>query len=331
MADLRAGVIGLGVMGQNHARVLGALAGVQLVGIVEPQSRNLTPATGVPVFNSIAEILDKGVDYCFVAVPTDKHLEVGLQLAAAGVHALIEKPLAIDSSEAQILADAFDDAKLIGAVGHIERYNPALQQARSRLANGDLGDLYQVVTRRQGPFPARISDVGVVKDLATHDIDLTSWITQRSYQSVAAKTAHRTGRAHEDLVTIVGELQGGLVTAHTVNWLSPFKERQTVISGEKGAFVADTLTGDLTFHANGIIETTWDDVAIFRGISEGDVVRFAYSKTEPLRAEHEAFRDAVLGKDADIVTMQQGRATVEVADAVLESSRTGETVRIGQP
>lgn len=217
MADLRAGVIGLGVMGQNHARVLGSLPGVQLVGIVEPQSTNFAPATGVPVFNSIAELLEEGVDYCFVAVPTDKHLEVGLQLAAAGVHALIEKPLAIDSSEAQILAAAFDDAKLIGAVGHIERYNPALQQARSRLANGDLGDLYQVVTRRQGPFPARISDVGVVKDLATHDIDLTSWITQRSYQSVATKTAHRTGRAHEDLVTIVGELQGGLVTAHTVN------------------------------------------------------------------------------------------------------------------
>ncbi len=329
MADLRAGVIGLGVMGRNHARVLSSLTGVELVGIVEPHIASLSGEPHAPIFTSIDELLDTRIDYCFVAVPTDQHLEVGLQLAAAGVHALIEKPLAVDAVEAELLATAFDQANLIGAVGHIERYNPSLQQARARLANGDLGDLYQVVTRRQGPFPSRIADVGVVKDLATHDIDLTAWITQRSYESVAAKTAHRTGRIHEDLVTVVGELQGGLVASHTVNWLSPFKERRTVISGEKGAFVADTLTADLTFYANGVIASTWDDVAVFRGVSEGDVVRYAIPKIEPLRAEHEAFRDAILGQEADIVTMQQGMATVEVADAVLASARTGETVRIG--
>ena len=330
MADLRAGLIGLGVMGQNHARVLASLPGVQLVGVVEP--REVAPSARysnyAPLYESVEELLDADVDYCFVAVPTDSHVEVGLHLAQSGVHALIEKPLATDEVGARKLAEAFDNSGLIGAVGHIERYNPSLQQARVRLSNGELGDVYQIATRRQGPFPARIADVGVVKDLATHDIDLTAWITQREYLSVSAKTAHRAGRDHEDMVSVVGELDGEVIASHTVNWLSPFKERQTVITGERGAFVADMLTGDLTFYANGQVAGEWDDLTRFRGVSEGDVIRFAFPKPEPLRTEHETFRDAVLGKQVDIVTMHQGLDTVRISDAVLESARLGETVTL---
>jgi len=256
------------------------------------------------------------------------HEEVGLLLASSGVHALVEKPLAVDVASATSVTEAFEAAGLVGAVGHIERYNPALQEARKRIEAGDLGSIYQVVTRRQGPFPARIADVGVVKDLATHDIDLTAWIAQQPYISVAARTAHRAGREHEDLVTVIGELANGLVTSHTVNWLSPFKERRTVISGERGALVADTLTADLTLYANGRVESEWEDMALFRGVSEGDVVRFAIPKPEPLRSEHEAFRDAVLGVDSDIVTMREGLATVAVAEAILQSASTGQTITI---
>lgn len=330
MADLRAGLIGLGVMGQNHARVLASLPGVQLVGIVEPHPMPGPPSTRAhgPLYESVDDLLRAGVDYCFVAVPTDSHVEVGLHLAQSGVHALIEKPLATDEIGAATLAEAFYKEGLIGAVGHIERYNPSLQQARKRLANGDLGETYQVATRRQGPFPARIADVGVVKDLATHDIDLAAWTTQRRYTSVAAKTAHRAGREHEDLVSVVGELEGGVIASHTVNWLSPFKERQTVLTGERGAFVADMLTGDLTFFANGQIAGEWDDLTRFRGVSEGDVIRFSFPKPEPLRTEHEVFRDAVLGKPVDIVTMHQGLETVRVSDAVLKSAHNGETITL---
>lgn len=326
MAELRAGVVGLGVMGQHHARVLNTLPGVQLVGIVDPQIARKSLNGPAPMFDSLDELLKAGVDYCFVAVPTDAHLGIGLELAGAGVHALIEKPLAGDSQQAHALKEAFSAAGLVGAVGHVERYNSALQQARQRLANGELGQIFQVSTNRQGPFPARISDVGVVKDLATHDIDLTAWVTQRSYQSVAAKVAYKAGRDHEDLVTIVGELDDEIVAAHIVNWLSPFKQRQIVISGERGAFVADTLSSDLTFHTNGMVTNTWDELARFRGVTEGDVIRFAFPKKEPLRAEHEAFRDALLGRPSDLVTMEHGLATVEVADAVLESARSGQTV-----
>jgi predicted dehydrogenase len=326
---LRAGLIGLGMMGRHHARVLRSLDDVELVGVADPAGDPHGVAGGLPLHSSVEELIALGIDYCMVAVPTVYHEPVGLALAAAGVHAMIEKPLAQDTPSAKRLAEAFEAKGLVGAVGHIERYNPALQSLRQRLEHGDLGETYQVQTRRQGPFPARIADVGVVKDLATHDIDLTAWVTQQPFRAVSARTAFKSGREHEDLVAIVGQLADGTVTSHLVNWLSPLKERVTIVTGEKGAFVADTLTADLTFFANGVVPTEWDAIAKFRGVSEGDMVRFAIAKPEPLRVEHEAFRDAVLGKDADIVTMRQGLATVAVAEAAIESARTGTTVSLG--
>lgn len=328
MANLRAGLIGLGMMGRHHARVLGSLTGVDLVAVADPGGDVHGVAGGRPVEADIESLIKHGIDYCMVAVPTIYHEQIGLALAEAGVHALIEKPLAQDTASSTRVADAFAAKGLVGAVGHIERYNPALQQARARIEAGELGDLYQVVTRRQGPFPARIADVGVVKDLGTHDIDLTAWVTQQEFTSVSARTAFRSGREHEDMVAAVGQLSGGTITNHLVNWLSPFKERVTVITGTKGSFVADTLTADLTFHANGQVESSWDDIANFRGVSEGDVVRFAIPKPEPLRTEHEQFRDAVLGQDADIVTMQQGLRTVRVAEACIESAKTGQVITV---
>jgi predicted dehydrogenase len=153
-------------------------------------------------------------------------------------------------------------------------------------------------------------------------------VTQQPYVSVAARTAHKSGREHEDLVAVVGQLADGTVTNHLVNWLSPMKERVTIVTGERGTFVADTLTADLTYFANGSVPTTWDSIAKFRGVSEGDMIRFAIAKPEPLRVEHEAFRDAVLGKPADVVTMRQGLATVAVAEAALTSASEGRVVAL---
>lgn len=329
MTNLRAGLIGLGMMGRHHARVLRSLAGVDLVAVADPGGDPYQVSAGLSVLGSVEELIAAGVDMCMVAVPTAYHEAVGLALAEAGVHTMIEKPLAPGVEASKRLVDAFESRGLIGCVGHIERYNPALQNLRRRL--GELGSIYQIITRRQGPFPARIADVGVVKDLATHDIDLTAWVTGQPFASVAARTAFKSGREHEDLVAVVGQLSDGTVTNHLVNWLSPMKERVTVVTGERGTFVADTLTADLTLYENGVIPTTWDDIAKFRGVSEGDVTRFAIAKPEPLMVEHEAFRDAVLGRAADVVTMRQGLATVAVAEAVIESSKSGRTVDVVLP
>lgn len=326
--NLRAGLVGLGAMGRNHARVLRSLDGVDLVGVADTAGDPFGAAGGVPIFETAEQLLELGLDYLAIVVPTVFHEQVALACAAAGVSVFIEKPLAVDVASSQRIVGTFKANGLLGAVGHIERYNPALQSARKRLEGGDLGDIYQVSTRRQGPFPARISDVGVVKDLGTHDIDLTAWVTQQPYQSVAAQVAHRSGREHEDLVAVTGILDTGIVTNHLVNWLSPLKERVVTITGEKGAFVADTLTADLTFYANGSATTDWDALREFRGVAEGDMIRYAIDKPEPLRAEHEAFRDALLGDNSQIVTLEDGMNTVRVAEAVIESASSSRTVGV---
>jgi len=310
------------MMGRHHARVLSSLEGVDLVGVADPGGDPHGSAIGQNILSSVEELIACRIDYCLVAVPTIYHEEIGMALADAGIHALVEKPLAPDTESATRLAVAFEANGLIGAVGHIERYNPSLQEARIRIERGDLGKVFQIATSRQGPFPHRIADVGVVKDLATHDIDLTAWVAQQPFVWVQARTANRSGREHEDLVAAVGQLADGTVTSHLVNWLSPFKQRETIITGERGAFKCDTLTADLTFYANGTEATTWDDVANFRGVSEGDVIRFAIAKPEPLRVEHEQFRDAILGKPSDIVTMRQGLDTVRIADQMLAAARS---------
>lgn len=327
-ARLRAGVVGLGAMGRNHVRVLRGLDGVDLVGVADPMGDPGGIARDLAVHERPEGLIAQGVDLCVVAVPTEDHEPVALELAAAGVHALVEKPLAHTLDAAERVARAFGDAGLVGAVGHIERYNPALQALRRRLEAGELGGIFQIATRRQGPFPARIKDVGVIMDLATHDVDLTSWVAESPYAAVSARTAYKTGRPHEDLVAATGVLEAGIVTNHLVNWLTPVKERVTVVLGERGAFIADTLTADLTFHANGDVPLEWDAMRGFRGVSEGDMVRFAIPKPEPLVTELTALRDAVHGDAGRIVPMVDGLAAVRVAEALATSARTGTTVAL---
>ncbi|WP_080678103.1 Gfo/Idh/MocA family protein [Salinispora pacifica] len=324
-APLRAGLIGLGMMGRHHARILSQLPGVELVAATDPRGDQHQATRGVALAADLEQLLTHRLDYCVVAVPTAHHAAIGYALAEAGVPALIEKPLAPDLTTARALAQAFDTAGLIGAVGHTERYNPALEAMRLQLADGALGDLYQITTRRQGPYPPRIRDVGVVLDLATHDLDITTWVTGMPLVSVAARTTARSGRIAEDLAVILGELSDGTLTNHIVNWLSPLKERMTIVTGAHGCLTADTVHGDLTFYANGSTPTEWAAAEVFRGVTEGAITRYAIPKREPLLREHEAFRNAILGRDAPIVPLQQAVATIAAAEAVLNSAATGST------
>lgn len=328
MADLRYGVIGLGSMGRHHVRNIRQTPGMQLVAVADPAGDRFGVAEDLPVLPDVGALIDAGIDAAVVAVPTVYHEQAALALAEAGVHTLVEKPLAHSVEVGQRLVQAFDKAGVVGAVGYVERCNPALLEMRKRIAAGQLGEVYQIVTRRQSPFPARIADVGVVKDLATHDVDLTAWVAGSEYAAVAAQATYRSGRDNEDMVTVTARLKNDVLVSNLVNWLTPFKERTTVVTGETGALVADTLMGDLTYYRNGQIPVEWDNVANFRGVSEGEVTRYELAKREPLRVEHEHFRDAILGKDSQHVSMPEGLAALRVVDAILESARTQQTVNL---
>lgn len=325
---IRMGLIGLGSMGRHHARVIREVEGMDLVAVADPHGDKHGVARGLEVLPDVAALVSAGIDAAMVAVPTYLHEEVALALAEAGVHTMVEKPIAATADSGARVAEAFAEAGLVGAVGYVERCNPALREMRRRIEAGELGEVYQITTSRQGPFPGRISDVGVVKDLATHDIDLAAWIAQSPYARVSGEVTHRSGREHEDMVVAAGRLANGIIVSHVVNWLSPMKIRQTVATGEKGAFVANTLTGDLTFVANGDVTSEWDRASHFRGVSEGDSTRFALAQREPLRVEQENFRDALWGRPSQSVSMADGVHTLRVVEAVLESAATGRTITL---
>ena len=319
---LRAALIGAGTMGKNHARVLSDLEGVHLVAVVDELGDPHNVRGGAALLRNLDDLPSLDIDFAVVATPTSTHEDIATRLFGSGIHTFIEKPVSADAASAQRIVEICERSGLLGAVGHIERFNPAIRELKNRLFAEEIGDVFQIATRRQGSFPARIGDVGVTKDLATHDIDLTMWVSQSDYVQVFAQSAHRSGREHEDMVAVSGRLANGVILNHVVNWLSPMKERVVVVTGDKGTLVADTLTGDLTLHENGAFAVDWDSFATFRGVTEGNVTRFAYEKREPLRSELEGFRDAVAGNGKDYVSLAEGLKVVEVADAILRSSET---------
>ena len=328
---LRGAVLGLGMIGRHHARLLQASSRVDFAGAADPGGDRFG-AVGDPrlVFASLDALLAAGpVDFAIVAVPTEEHLPAVRKLAAAGIHVLVEKPLAATGAEGRELIALVQAAGVHGAVGHVERFNPALLELRRRLTGGQLGRPFVIATERLGPFPDRVRDVGVVKDLATHDLDLVRWLGGSPVARVAAETQHRMGREHEDLVLVTGALREGVAFTCAVDWLTPAKVRRTRVLGERGMLVADTLTADLTFFANGELRSEWAASEQARGVSEGDMTRYALARREPLLAELEAFCDLLGGMpDAPIVTLAEGLETVRCAEAVLASAAAGQTVEL---
>lgn len=331
---LRGAVLGLGMMGRHHARILQSNPAMRFAGAVDPGGDRFgAVADGALVFATVDELL-AGVggsgppDFAVVAVPTEEHLRAVRELAAAGVHVLVEKPLAATADEARELISIVRDAGVRGAVGHVERCNPALRALRARVQEGQLGEVFVVATERLGPFPDRVRDVGVVKDLATHDLDLVRWLGGAPIERVAAQTQHRMGRQHEDLVLVTGRLENGRAFNSMVDWLTPTKVRRTRVLGERGMLVADTLRADLSFYENADTPTQgWPAMQALRGVAEGDMTRYALERREPLAVELEEFCALLHGEDgAAVVTLEEGLETVAVAEAVLASADSGETV-----
>ncbi len=328
---LRGAIVGLGMIGRHHARLLQTMPRIAFAGAVDPGGdRHGAVRDADLVYPSIHELLELArPDFAVVAVPTDEHLAVARTLAAAGVHMLIEKPLAGTVADAGEIIAACRQAGVRAAVGHVERFNPALIELRRRTEAGQVGEVFLIGTERCGPFPDRVRDVGVVKDLATHDLDLVGWLGKSPIDLVAAQTVHKTGREHEDLVLVTGRLAAGLAFSITVDWLTPTKIRRMRILGDRGMLVADTLTSDLVFHENGSVTSEWDSSQALRGVAEGNSTRYALQRREPLLVELEAFCDLVLGDDSSpAVSLEEGLRTVRCAERVLQSAAGSQTVRV---
>ena len=323
---IKVAVIGVGMMGRNHARVYADLNDVELLGVADinlQAAQSLSRRYNAAAYSNYLEMLDKlKPDAVTIAVPTEYHLEVALAVIERGIHLLLEKPVARQTDEAEQIIAAAKKADVRLMVGHIERFNPAVMALKQRLTNGELGRVFEIDARRQGPFPSRVQDVGVVVDLAVHDLDIMRYISQAEVTRIFAETARRIHPSHEDMLSGLLRLDNGVVGSLTINWLTPTKIRELYVTGEKGMYRVDYLTQDLYFFENAVAQKdVWDTLTIMRGVTMGQMIRYVIPKKEPLRSELEAFISAVKGDAPVPVTGEDGLKALSLALAVVKSGQ----------
>jgi UDP-N-acetylglucosamine 3-dehydrogenase len=316
---LKVAVVGAGSMGMNHLRVLRDFdeEKVQLVGVAEAHEPTLKRAVsrfhvaGYVDYRQMVETLHP--DLVAVVVPTYLHFEVASYVLGQGINVLIEKPMASTIEEAETLIDLayLNGVKL--AVGHIERFNPAVIEVKRHLVAGELGQVFQLHARRLGPFPPRIRDVGVTLDLATHDIDVMRYLADAEVERIYAETQRRIHNKCEDLVLGVLRFTNDAIGVLDVNWLTPTKVRELSITGEKGMYLVNYLTQDLYFYENDYTTTNWDALRTIAGVSEGTMTRLKVQKAEPLRLEYEDIFAAIRNDTIPTVTGEDGAAVLKVA------------------
>ncbi len=285
---IRVGVVGAGIMGSNHIRVLANADWVDEVLVFDDFQAIKPESQKVRQLDSLTSLLETKPSYVVVATPTSTHLDVASLCAQHGVPTLIEKPVASTLEDAKKIQAMFVEANLPGWIGFVERFNPAAAALRSKLQEGVIGQLLQVTTKRVGPNPVRIGDVGAVLDLASHDIDLVHWLTGDNYLEQSSQLLKVFGSQHEFSFLGIAKLDSGVTVSHEVNWISPRKIRQVTLIGDEGTLVADLLNAELRLYKNGVASSEWEMYKQLRGISEGEMVQFVVSVREPLTLEHEA-------------------------------------------
>jgi predicted dehydrogenase len=240
---------------------------------------------------------------------------------------LVENPLAATIVEAQHLVRTASETGVTLQTGHIERINPVVLKLDERLKAGDLSRIHSIKTTRGGPMPARIRDVGVAVDLATHDIDIMVNLVGERPVRVSAESARQVNTAHEDLLYGLLHFPSGVIGLIDVNWLTPEKQRRIVVLGSEGMFIADYLTQSLTF-VRGAAELSPAYVGGYAAMFEGDTVHIPVESAEPLRMELDAFFAAVRARAPGAVTGADGLAALVVAKLLLSAADEGRSLPV---
>ncbi len=323
---MKAAVIGTGMMGRNHVRVYAGMESVKLVAVADPNESSAMAATHgyrTTVYTDFTRMLDHECpDLVSVAVPTQYHTEVAREVIGRGIHLLVEKPLALTQGQGREIVELAADRGVKLMVGHIERFNPAIVEIKRRLQKQDLGRLFQIHARRLSPFPARIQDVGVVLDLATHDIDVMRCLLGSEVERVYAEIERKAHRSCEDLLSGLVRFTNGVIGVLDINWLTPTKVRQLTVLGEGGMYLADYLTQDVYWYKNSQTITTSAASSIFRGVWEGDMVKIHFQKKEPLRAELDSFVEAVRDNREPYVNGRDALMALGMAQKLVESGHS---------
>ena len=303
---LRVGVVGVGVMGSNHARVLSEMAGVELVGVADPdlaQREFVSRTLGCPAFDDMEALLDRGVDAVTIAAPTHLHHDLAIECIARGINVMVEKPIAPTVEEGRAIVAAARRAGVKLMVGHVERFNPAVEAIKRAIKNQDI---LSIAITRVGPFPPRMSNVGVVIDLAVHDIDLIRWFTDSEIVEIQPQLSSAVAE-REDIALLQFRTASGVLAHINTNWLTPFKARTIHVATRDKYLIGDLLTLQVT------------ECFGFQPDGSYSMRHLSVGYAEPLRAELLSFVNAIRAGRTPAVTGEEGVASLEVAIRCLDA------------
>ena len=317
--DIRTGVIGVGSMGQNHARVLSEIS--NLVGVADPdekQGRKVANKFGIKWYKDYMEMF-KEIDAVSIAVPTQLHKEVASQSIKSNIHTLVEKPLADSSESSKKILELAASSEIVFAVGHIERHNPVVTYAKEMIAKGEWGQVITLSSKRFSRYPERIKDVGVVFDIGIHDLDIISYLSGGKLKNIFAIGGSIEYSQTEDHASIMLDFDNGVKGLCELNWLTPMKVRQLTITCTKSFVILDYINQSAEIYTSE-----------FENLDNSDLSKMEHSvkkitpaieKFEPLKKEIIDFLDCIIHKDEGKKPLVGGfdaHQAVKMAEEVVE-------------
>lgn len=309
---LRAGVIGVGAMGQHHARLYFQLPDVELIAVADTDGERAISIAQIyecQAYPDYRDLLNEKLDVVSVAVPTTLHKQVALDAISRGINVLVEKPIADTMESADEIIKAARQSKVKLMVGHVEHFNPAITKLKELIDSGQLGEIISISAKRVGPYQTRIKDVGVIVDIGTHDVEVMSYLYGEKVKEVYA-LAGSTVHKYEDHAIVTLRFNNGASGVIETNWLTPHKVRTLTVIGSKG-----------------IAEVNYNESSL--RISDREWVRDAkIDKQEPLKLELQHFVDYVRRDKDPLVSGEVARHILAVALAAVESYSTGKVCGI---
>ncbi len=323
---LNVGVIGVGMMGQNHARVYSEIA--NLVGISDAREETLNKVSkkfNVTGYQNHSELLKrKDLDAVSIASPTSTHFDLVNEAITEGKHVLVEKPMGADLKKAKELVANAKRRGIVFAVGYIERHNPVVGFTKNLIEQGQFGNVISVSSRRVSSFPERIKDVGVVMDLGIHDIDVIRYLLGSKVKSVYSLAGMTTNGNFEDHANILFEFESGVFATIEVNWLTPMKVRKVSLTCSRNFVEMDYINQSLQVSSSTIKKIDFGN--LYRIPQEYNERKIQIERREPLKNELLDFLDAIEHQKAPLVSGEEGVLTLEIAHAAMLSAKSQKKV-----
>ncbi len=280
-SKIRVGVIGAGRMGSHHARILSKIPGVELVGVADSniwRAQLIAWKHNTMAIRDYRDLISKA-DAVVIAVPTPAHLEVGQAALGAGLHCLIEKPLAGSVEEARQLLELSQQKGVVLQVGHVERFNPAVLEAIKHIRNPKF-----ITVERLGPYDPRVAHIGVVLDLMIHDLDILLTLVGSEVESLEAVGAHLLSE-HEDIANVRVRFKTGCIANVTASRISLEKSRKLRIFQEDSYISLD--------YGNSALKVYRKKSPVITSLKDIEILRPALSKADPLTNEHTHWLDCI--------------------------------------